>query len=59
MEKTKKTKKGTHVYKYWMATWRQGGRTRNIHLGSCVKMDMQTAKEKAKVMKAKALGIDI
>jgi hypothetical protein len=59
MAKAKKTKKGTQTYKYWMATWREGRATRNVHIGSCAKMDMQTAREKARVMKTKALGVEI
>jgi hypothetical protein len=35
MEKVKNTKKGTKSYFYWMATWREGDKVRNVHLGSC------------------------
>lgn len=57
MKKTKITKKGNQSYGYWMATWREGGKTRNIHLGSCAKMDAETARQKARMIKAEALGI--
>jgi hypothetical protein len=57
MKKAKKGKKGTQIYTYWMASWREGDKTRNVHLGSCKKMDHETALQKAKAMKAAALGI--
>jgi len=59
MEKVKSTKKGSRTYYYWMATWREGSRTRNVHLGSCARMDADAALQKAKAMKAEALGIKI
>jgi hypothetical protein len=43
MEKVRTTKKGAKKYAYWMATWREGGQTRNVHLGSCAKMDAKAA----------------
>jgi len=57
MEKIKTTKKGAKKYAYWMATWREGGQTRNVHVGSCAKMDAKNALQKAKTMKAEALRI--
>ncbi|MDD1750611.1 MAG: hypothetical protein LUO89_12150, partial [Methanothrix sp.] len=59
IEKVKTTKKGSRSYGYWMATWREGGKTRNVHLGSCRKMDAEVAIQKARKMKAEALGIKI
>ena len=59
MEKVKTTKKGSRSYRYWMATWREGGKTRNVHIGSCGKMDAEAARQKAKAMKAAALGIEL
>jgi hypothetical protein len=56
MEKVKTTKKGSRKYAYWMATWREDGKTRNVHLGSCAKMDEETARQKAHRMKATALA---
>ena len=45
MEKVKNSKKGS----------RKG----DVHLGSCIKMDVDAALQKARVMKAEALGIKI
>ena len=59
MEKTKTTKKGSRKYTYWMATWREDGKTRNVHIGSCEKMDKETAKQKAYKLKAEALTIKL
>jgi len=59
MEKTKTTKMGSRSYHYWMANWREGGKVRNVHLGSCNKMDEETAREKARAIKAKMLAIKI
>jgi hypothetical protein len=59
LEKVKSTKKGSRSYHYWMATWREGGKTRNVHLGSCAKMDAQAALQKARQEKAEALGIKL
>ena len=57
MEKEKTTKKGSKTYIYWMASWREGGKVRNVHLGSCRKVDHETALQKAKAMKREALGL--
>ena len=57
MKKVKTTKKGNRAYRYWMANWREGGKVRNVHLGSCCKMDKETARQKAKAIKAEALAI--
>jgi len=57
MEKEKTTKKGSKTYIYWMASWREGGKVRNVHLGSCRKVDHETALQKAKAMKAAVLRI--
>jgi hypothetical protein len=57
MVKVKPTKKGNRSYHYWMATWRESGKVRNVHLGNCGKMDEETAKQKARAMKAAALVI--
>ena len=57
MEKAKTTKKGSKTYGYWMASWREGYKVRNVHLGSCAKMDQDVAIQKARKMKAEALGI--
>jgi len=57
MEKSKTTKKGTRSYFYWMASWREGGKVRHVHLGSCRKVDRETALQKARKVKAGALGL--
>ena len=57
MEKVKQSRKGSKTYTYWMASWREGGKTRNVHLGSSRKMDGEAARQKAREMKAEALGI--
>ena len=57
MEKAKTTKKGSKTYGCWMASWREGDRVRNVHLGSCAKIDQDMAIHKARKMKEDALGI--
>ncbi len=57
MEKVKTTKKGSRSYGYWMASWREGSKVRNAHLGSCAKLTREKATERARMMKAEALGI--
>ncbi len=56
MEKVKQSRKGSKTYTYWMASWREDGKTRNVHLGSARKMDAEAARQKARKMKAEALG---
>lgn len=57
MEKVKQSRKGSKTYSYWMASWREGGKTRNVHLGSSRKMDAEAARRKAREKKAEALGM--
>ena len=57
MEKARTTKKGRRTYGYWMASWREGGQVRNVHLGSCRRMDEETALQKARKLKAEGLGL--
>jgi hypothetical protein len=40
-----------------MASWREGDKVRNVHLGSCKKLDAEAALQKARELKAAALGI--
>jgi len=56
MEKTRTTKKGSQSYFYWMASWREGGKVKHVHLGSCRKVDHETALQKARKIKAEALA---
>jgi hypothetical protein len=39
-----------------MASWRRGSKVHNEYLGTCKKMDRQTALKKARRLKAKDLG---
>lgn len=55
MEKIRDSRKGTKKYEYWMASWREGPKVRNVHLGSCKKLDHQAALQKARQAKAKSL----
>jgi len=57
MEKSNTTKKGSKTYGYWMASWREGDKVRNVHLGSCAKVDREATMLKARRMKTEALGI--
>ncbi|VVB69503.1 Uncharacterised protein [uncultured archaeon] len=57
MEKVKSSRKGSRKYEYWMASWREGSKVRNVHLGSCKKLDYQAALQKARKAKAEALGL--
>ena len=50
------SRKGSRTHTYWMASWREGGKTRNVHLGSTRKMDGEAARRKAREKKAEALG---
>jgi len=59
MEKIKQSRKGSKTYTYWMASWREGGKTRNVHLGSSKKMDGEAARQKARERKAEALGMPV
>jgi regulator of replication initiation timing len=59
MEKEKRTKKGSKTYTYWMASWREGNKVRNVHLGSFRMLDAKAARQKAQKMKAKALGLHL
>jgi len=45
------------IYTYWMATWREGTKTRNVHLGSCTQMGEEGALQKARAMKAITLAM--
>jgi len=58
MERSKDSRKGSKQYEYWMASWREGSKVRNVHIGSCRKLDHQAALQKARKIKAEALGIE-
>ena len=55
MEKVKQSRKGPRTYSYWIASWREGGKTRNVHLGGARKMDAEEALQRAQKMKAVAI----
>jgi len=57
MKKEKETKKGMRIYSYWMASWRESGRVRHVYLGSCRKTSREAALQKARNIKAQALGL--
>jgi hypothetical protein len=60
VEKVKPTAKGeARTYTYWYASWWEGDRARNVYLGSTAKLSEAAALEKARKMKAEALGIDL
>jgi hypothetical protein len=54
--KDEKTK-GERTYSYWRATWREGGKVHNVHLGSCRKVSQAEALAMARKLKAESLGI--
>ena len=58
MKKVKRTRKGPKTYTYWMTSWREGNKTRNVHLGSSRKMDAEEALQKARAMKAEAIHVN-
>jgi hypothetical protein len=44
---------------YWFAAWTMNNKAHNVYLGSCVKMDAETAMRKARQLKAEALGLKL
>ena len=55
-KKVKDTKKGAKTYTYFMASWREGGRIKNVYLGPSHKMSRTQAQEQARALKREALG---
>ena len=55
--KVKESKAGPKTYTYFMASWREGGRLRNVYLGSSLRMSREEAQEKARALKREALGL--
>ena len=53
--KVRDTKTGAKTYTYFMASWRDGEKVRNVYLGSCRKVNAGEALEKARKLKAEAL----
>jgi hypothetical protein len=56
-KKVKDTKKGAKTYTYFVASWREGGRIKNVYLGSSQKMSREQAQELARTLKREALGL--
>jgi len=56
-KKVKDTKKGAKTYTYFMASWREGGKLRNVYLGSSHKMSREEAQGRARDLKREALGL--
>ena len=56
-KKVKDTKKGAKTYTYFMASWREGKKIRNVYLGSSQKISLEQAQEKARAIKKEALGL--
>jgi len=55
-KKVKNTKEGSKAYTYYLASWREGGKLRNVYLGSSQRMSREEAQEKARALKREALG---
>jgi hypothetical protein len=55
IEKAVRKKK---VRGYWYTAWRTGKKSCTIYLGSCQNMDAQAALDKARRLKAEALGLE-
>jgi len=55
--KTSKKTGQAVTYTYWAASWREGGKVRNVYLGSTRRLDRESAREKATAMKRETLGI--
>ena len=55
-KRVKDTKKGAKTYTYWIASWREGKKIRNVYLGSSNKLSREQAQEKARALKREALG---
>lgn len=58
-EKTKKTKTGAKTYTYFMASWREGKKVRNVYLGSSQKLSREQALQKARTLKREALRLSL
>lgn len=51
------TAKGPKTYEYYFASWKMGGKVKNVYIGSPRKMDLAAATAKARKLKAEALGL--
>jgi len=57
--KVKKQVRKNKFHFYWFAAWAMGNNTRKVYLGSCTRVDAETALKKAQELKAKALGLTL
>jgi len=55
-KRVKDTKQGAKAYTYWIASWREGKKIRNVYLGPSRKLSREQAQEKARALKREALG---
>jgi len=53
----KQTKKGERTYYRWVASWRESGKSRKVYLGSCRRLSREEALQKARQLKAAAIGL--
>ncbi|MDD3566136.1 MAG: hypothetical protein PHN90_10765 [Methanothrix sp.] len=51
------TAKGPKTYEYYFASWKMGGKVKNVYIGSPRKMTREAATAKARKLKAEALGL--
>ena len=58
-KKVKQSKNGPKSYTYYMASWREGKKIRNVYLGSSQKMSREEAQELARRLKSEALEISL
>jgi hypothetical protein len=56
-EKVKETKAGAKTYTYYVASWREGKKVKNVYLGSSKKLSREQALQKARKLKREALGL--
>lgn len=55
-KRVKDTKQGAKTYTYWIASWREGSKVKNVYLGSSHKMSREQALERGRALKREALG---
>jgi len=51
--------RGTKEYRYWCASWRHGEKMHTAHLGSCNRMNKETALALAREKKALDLKLEV
>src|SRR5512137_1195078 len=50
LKKVKTSKKGPKTYSYYMASWREGSKVKNVYLGSSQKLSRDAALPKARAL---------